>query len=807
MMHSTRRYTILFIGVLLALVGLVGGAAPAAQAVELATGRQTLTGTLTVITGDPMPVEDEPMAPIPPIFTLHLADGGNVRLLPGAVNENDLLKLNRQLVTVTLPTAEAEKALSTDAGIDGVVVSAITLAPGAAEASQVVSGNTRWITVACKFPNRPNEPYPLTFFQEMYANVYPGLDHYWREASYSAINLAGSGAVGWYEMPLPTEAYAFGSGNSPVRDCLKLADPDVYFPDYYGIAIAFNADLYGAAWGGNLADWTFDGVKRSYGFAAVPVVSRWPHGVLQHEMGHAYGLLHSLAGDNYYGNLWDVMSANSCGNTLHPVYGCVGQHTLAYNRFQLGWIPLDRHYVAGRGFGGTQAVHTITLEGATLPGPTGYLLAIVPINGSATHFYTVEARRLVGYDANLPGTAVIIHEIGGASPLTQLVDLSLYNWGDGESAMWPPGEAFGDPVGEIIIRVDAATPTGFTVTIFNGGVEPRTMTLVPTSDAYVREDQPAASANTAALVVRGATPRRWTALRFNSDQIPPATYSLRLRMAVVAGDAADPGHAYPQASYSNCWPGEWNESLLTWNSFDLPYCPGYDNDAWAQHGTGSRAGDWVEWNLTPFSSRYGLDKVMVIDSSTEMQYSSREGANPPQLIIEYLVPPDEPETHTFTPTNDATTNQAMPNAIYGTKLVLQVKDAAKDMNTYLKFNAQGLTGTVQSATLRLFVKDPGPDGGKVYAVSPFYKNTTTFWLETGLKWNNAPPQAGAPLDSVGRAVKGQWVELDVTSAVVAALNDNGRVSLLLTNDSTNLVTYSSKEGAKPPELVVVTSNE
>lgn len=803
MERYTRRYTVLLIGVLLALLAPAGGAG--AQEAPVAAGVVTLTGTLTVIVGDPMPGAATDAAPIPPIFALHLADGRDVRLLPGAVNENDLLMLNRQQVTVALPAAEADAALTAGDERAAVAVQSIGRTPGAAEVSTAVTGNTRWITVACKFPNRSDEPYPLSFFQEMYANIYPGLDHYWREASYDQINLTGSGAVGWYELPLPTEAYAFGSGNSVTYDCLRLADPDVYFPDYYGIVMVINADLYGAAWGGNLGDWTFDGVKLSYRFAAVPVVSRWPHSVLQHEMGHAYGLSHSFAGDNPYGNPWDVVSSNDCGGSLDPVYGCVGQHTLAYNRFQLGWIAPDRHYVAGRGPGDAPAKHTITLEGAALPGPTGYLLATVPINGSATHFYTVEARRRVGYDAHLPGTAVIIHEIGGAAHPIQLVDLSQYEWGDGESAMWQPGEAFGDPEGEILIRVDTATPTGFTVTIFNGGVESRTMTLAPTADAYAREDQPAAPANTAALVVRGTVPRRWTALRFDGDQVPPATYRLRLHLAVVAGDATDPGHVYPQPLYSNCWPGVWSESSLAWNSFELSYCPGYEMDAWAQHGTGTLVGDRAEWNLTPFAARYGLEKVMVIDSSTKMQFSSREGANPPQLIIDYLVPPSTTETHTFLPTNDAYVAQAKPKNVFGGQKVLQVKDAAKDVNSYLKFNVNSLSGTVQSATLRLYVTKPGPDGGKVYAVSPFYPNTTTQWLETGLKWNNAPAIGGAPLAAAGNAVQGQWVELDVTAAVVAGLGDNGRVSLAITNDSSKLVTYSSKESAHPPELVVITN--
>jgi hypothetical protein len=159
----------------------------------------------------------------------------------------------------------------------------------------------------------------------------------------------------------------------------------------------------------------------------------------------------------------------------------------------------------------------------------------------------------------------------------------------------------------------------------------------------------------------------------------------------------------------------------------------------------------------------------------------------------------------LTPTNDAHVLQARPKAVFGSRSVLQVKDAAADVNTYLKFNVSGLSGAVESATLRLRVRDGGPDGGTLYAVSPFYKDTTTLWLETGLTWNNAPPIAGAPLDEVGPVVVGQWVELDVTGAVRAALADNGRVSLVITNDARNLVSYSSKETAQPPQLVVITN--
>ncbi len=185
------------------------------------------------------------------------------------------------------------------------------------------------------------------------------------------------------------------------------------------------------------------------------------------------------------------------------------------------------------------------------------------------------------------------------------------------------------------------------------------------------------------------------------------------------------------------------------------------------------------------------------------------GSNPTQITNgrgEYYPdwqPAADGPAMTFTPTNDATVMQAKPKNVFGAKPVLQVKDAAKDVNSYVKFNVTGLTGTVQSATLRLWVTNAGPDGGAVYAVSPYYLGTTTQWLETGLKWNNAPAISGAPLGSFGPVTAGHWVEMDVTAGVVAALGGGSRVSFALSNDSADTVAYSSRNGAHPPELVIV----
>ena len=60
--------------------------------------------------------------------------------------------------------------------------------------------------------------------------------------------------------------------------------------------------------------------------------------------------------------------------------------------------------------------------------------------------------------------------------------------------------------------------------------------------------------------------------------------------------------------------------------------------------------------------------------------------------------------------------------------------------------------------------------------------------------------SGAPLDSLAKVSKKRWIELDVTAAIA----DTGSVSFGLTNFGTDSARFHSKEGAKPPELVIET---
>lgn len=157
---------------------------------------------------------------------------------------------------------------------------------------------------------------------------------------------------------------------------------------------------------------------------------------------------------------------------------------------------------------------------------------------------------------------------------------------------------------------------------------------------------------------------------------------------------------------------------------------------------------------------------------------------------------------TVNPIDDAHVKSSSATSNYGSVDVIQIRETSEPRyHGYFKFDVAGLAGSVQSATLRLYVTDASDDGGSVYAVSNNYADNSAAWVEGGLTWNNAPTLPPTPLDSVGSTTVGQWAEWDVTTAV----SGNGTFSFGLSSNSSNSGLYSSSEGSNPPQLVIVTN--
>ena len=360
----------------------------------------------------------------------------------------------------------------------GLKVTSISLAPPpetgilSDDVSPDVIGSKPWVTIMCKFSDVAAEPHDLLYFTGMYANTKPGLDHYWRELSYNTVDVVGSNAYGWFVLPYPEAYYnpTDTQGGTDLSllatDCIAAANGSVNFALYQtgGINMMFNTDFdNGYAWGGSRY-MTLDGVSQSWRTTWEPPWAYANISVIQHEMGHGFGLPHSSgAYGATYDNAWDVMSKDryNCAAATDPTYGCIAQHTISYHKDRLGWIPVGQKFTPILG-----SSTMIILEQLALPETANYKMAQIPIGGSTTHFYTVEARRLTGYDTKLAGAAVIIHEVDTArSRPAYVIDPDLNGVTSDAGAMWVVGEEFIDAANNISVRVDSATATGFQITI------------------------------------------------------------------------------------------------------------------------------------------------------------------------------------------------------------------------------------------------------------------------------------------------------------------------------------------------------
>jgi hypothetical protein len=151
-------------------------------------------------------------------------------------------------------------------------------------------------------------------------------------------------------------------------------------------------------------------------------------------------------------------------------------------------------------------------------------------------------------------------------------------------------------------------------------------------------------------------------------------------------------------------------------------------------------------------------------------------------------------TATFVPVADAFVDSANPNTNYGKATNLRV-DGSPVVNSYLRFNVQGVTGTITKVTLKVYANSSQSRGYDVHGVAD------TTWAESSLTYNNAPTM-GAVAGSSGAVSANTWTSVDVTALVTG----NGLVSLGLTTASTTNLSLGSREaGANAPQLVVQTS--
>ena len=430
----------------------------------------TVTGVLTIIHGDAID------GSLPPRTVIFLHTG------------SEQIRLDMDLTTAQGLNRQHVQIEGTRSG-DHMSVGRATVLSGSDGIRGGGGGtNVPWVTLLCRYSDSPDlTPNDIPWFEGLLGSTYPGINHYWQQISYNYANINGSMVKGWYNLPQPKSYYTAESGeidwNRAAVDCTAVADMDVDFNQFDGINLWFNDDLGCCAWGGT---WNLDldGGWRIYSMTWMGPGAYHHHGTVAHEMGHGFGLPHSAASDGTTASYWDVMSHSVAGCALiDPNYGCIGVGTISYHLHKLGWIPKEYRKTIQLGRRGVY-----TLERLNQPPVSDNLRMIrIPINGSDTHYYTVEARRLYGYDDHLPGEAVIIYEVDtNRDTHAWLVDPNGAADPHDDSAMWLPGETFEDAANHIRVRVLDNDATGFSVLVSNNAPATvcDTVSEIPLSECF-----------------------------------------------------------------------------------------------------------------------------------------------------------------------------------------------------------------------------------------------------------------------------------------------------------------------------------
>lgn len=330
-----------------------------------------------------------------------------------------------------------------------------------------------------------------------------------------------------------------------------------------------------------------------------------------------------------------------------------------------------------------------------------------------------------------------------------------------------------------------------------------TQVFSPSQDATVRSDLPTTANGSGTTLAADADPTKKFFIRFPLAGLAGREIvSAKLRLYNV--------NSSPYGGALHRVTGAWNESTITHNT-----APGYDSSivsslGWVPDGT------WQEFDVTSLVTGDGaLDVAIDSINGDGAEYSSREGANAPQLVVRSralstpppsptptptsspsptptTTPSPTPRVLTFTTAADATVKQAQPATNFGASRTIDV-DGDPVKRTYMRFSVAGTNGRVSKAVLRLYNVDPSRYGGWVHG------SATTTWLENTITWANAPP-FGASVATIAQVVAGNTYDVDVTSLV----KGDGPVTLVLTSSALDGADYSSRQGLQAPRLIVTT---
>lgn len=154
---------------------------------------------------------------------------------------------------------------------------------------------------------------------------------------------------------------------------------------------------------------------------------------------------------------------------------------------------------------------------------------------------------------------------------------------------------------------------------------------------------------------------------------------------------------------------------------------------------------------------------------------------------------------TFAPTKDAMVKIAFPDQNFGTNTQLQASAKTSfQKHMFLQFTVSGIPTGATNIVAKLHINSQTTASSDPIVA---HSVASTSWSETAITWNNQPA-LGSSLATVSSFTSGSDGVWDVSSYV----NANGTFALGLDGGlTTGDTTFSSREGANPPSLVVTYS--
>ena len=343
-----------------------------------------------------------------------------------------------------------------------------------------------------------------------------------------------------------------------------------------------------------------------------------------------------------------------------------------------------------------------------------------------------------------------------------------------------------------------------------------TYTFDSVADAYVAADFPSTNYGLSGTIRTLSSPEYRSYLRFVVNDISGTVTNATLRL-------------YPTSSSATGYQVK-RVGDQTWEEGTITYANAPAVGALIGSSGNFASGNWTSVNVTSLVTGNGVyDLVLTTTSGSNMNFNSRDASgNRPQLVIQTtsgavptstatgtstpaLTPTSTPtftatstagsgNTLTFTAVADARVAQSSPTTNYGTQTNLQADgDAGIVQTSYIRFNTSGINGSIQSVKLRVFCTTNGTTNG------PAVYLADNNWIESGaggITWNTQPALLSGVTANTGAFGTSTWVEYNFTSLVTG----NGTYTFALVADSTDGVTFSSREGTTPPQLVVQTQS-